>query len=412
MSQPLSYADEGTIAHKLFEMCVRRGLCSPLDFVGKKIVVKGEDKQHSILSPSGADSFLACMGSIPEERRQREAKDISAIVTKEMANAVEVAIDYVRNIYDKMKKPTILPEQEVWIDCLDYDGEDGHGTMDLVLYNTEVIHVMDYKHGQGIVVEVEENKQAMLYGIGELDRGKHKNKKIILHILQPRASHPDGPCRPWSTDIGALRELEADIAERVANHDPNNITFNPGDKQCRYCWRNQNSKVCEALAEKAIKVAGGDFKQYINKADMKLAKSPGNLNSKQLANAMSNVRLLEMFIDVVKKGVMTRVIAGDKEILKHYKLVEGKSNRQWRSEDTVMKEFKKLGINLDLYAPRKLVGIGTGEDILPKQKRERFMTKHTYKPNGSPVLATADDPRKPIASTPNEDFAEHIEDES
>lgn len=409
MSEALSYADEGTIAHKLLELCVRKGLCSPLEYIGKKITVKGEDKQHSILSPSGADRYLACLGSIPTERKKREVKDISMVITREMANAVEVAVDYIRNIHDGMKKPTLIAEHEVWIECLDYQKQDGHGTIDVILYNETDVHVIDYKHGQGYVVPVEKNNQATLYAIGELNNGKHKKKRWHLHIAQPRASHPDGPCRKWTTDDEYLRKFEADVTDRIGDHDPTRPTFNPGELQCKYC---DKRKTCPALAQKAIEAAGSDFKAFIGEKKVKpTVHTPGALTAKQLAAAMKNLGLLALFAESVKEAVWGRLNAGDLEMQKFFKLVEGKSNRKWRAEDVVMREFKKLGLSIDLYAPRKLVGIGDGESILPKAKRERFMEKHAYKPNGQPTIADVDDPRKAIRpNSAHEDFKDHIED--
>lgn len=407
MSEPLSPADEGTIAHKLLEMCVRKGLCSPLEFVGKTITVKGDDKEHSMLSPSGAHRFLRCMGSIPKERRPREVKDIKAVVTREMANAVEVAVDYIRDIHDKMRKPVLKPEHEVWIDCLDYQDEDGHGTLDVLLFNDTDVHVVDYKHGQGEVVEADENEQTTLYAIGELNNGKHKGKKWHLHIAQPRAPHPDGPCRVWTTDEKQLRLFEKNVQKRVDDHDPDNPHYSAGKEQCRWCWR--RTEGCKALAQEAISTAQLDFKDFVKGKKMSTPRA-AELTSEELVNVMKGIDLLKLFVTSVEEAIFGRLQQDDVVTKKHFKLVEGRSNRKWKSEDTVMREFKKLGISVDLYAPRKLVGIGDGESIVPKQVRTRFMDKHTFKPIGKATIATIDDPRRAIKATSAiEDFEDHLE---
>ena len=404
MSQTLSPADEGTIAHKLLELCVRKGLCSPLLFVGKTITVRGDDKQHSQLSPSGAGRFLKCMGSISDEKKPRENKDISAEVTTEMANAVEVAVDYIRNVMSKMKKPVLLPEHEVWIHALDFRGGKGHGTLDIYLYDDREVHVMDYKHGRGIPVEVEDNDQAKLYSVGVLDK-KHSGKKFFNHILQPRSPHPDGPCRCVELKVKDLIAYEHDVAMKVLTYDTKTAKYCPGD-HCKYCPKNP----CPALADYAAKSAGMDFESFIDGEEKPEATKPGELSTKQLSTAMSRVDILRMFIKAVEDQVFGRLVKGDKDIQKFYKLVEGKANRTWRDEDDVIKAFKKLGLKPDQYAPRKLVGIGDGESLIPKDKREKLMTKLAHKPTGKTVIAPINDPRKPIRpESAKSDFKAHLE---
>lgn len=406
MTKPLSLspADEGTVAHKLLEMCVRKGLCSPLVFVGKTITIPAEDKQHSILSPSGAGRFLKCPGSISDEKKERDNKDITAVVTQEMANAVEVAVDYIRGIRDKMENPVLIPEHEVWLPCLDFRGGKGHGTLDIYLYDEYEVHVMDYKHGRGIAVEVEDNDQTKLYTVGVLDK-KHRGKKFFNHILQPRSPHPDGPCRRAELTWKELTTYEIGVNKTIKTYHPKSAKYCAGD-HCKYCPKNP----CPAFAEAALAVAKTTFKDFIEE-EAEPAK-PGKMSTKDLAATMSRINLLRLFISSVESEVFGRLQKNDKAIQAFFKLVEGKSNRAWRSEDAVIKEFKKLQISADLYAPRRLVGIGDGEDLIPKDKREKLMAKLTYKPVGKAVIATVDDPRKQIRfNSAEEDFAAHIDKE-
>lgn len=362
------YADEGSAAHKLFEWCLLKKCCSPHVFLGKKI-------------------------------------NAHFSVTKEMANAVEVAVDYVRDLMATMDKPVLKAEHEVWISCLDYRGDPGHGTVDVFLYDDYDVHVLDYKHGQGNPVEVEKNKQMMLYAIGELGNA-HAGKGWHLHVLQPRCPHPDGPCRKWDTSYKALRSFEKDALTAVKSIEAGKTCFTPGEKQCKYCVVKGR---CPALAEESLKAANIAFSDFIEAGETPEADKPVGLTTKQLATAMSRVNLLRLFISAVEEEVFGRLQKGDATMQKFYKLVEGKSNRQWRDEAAVVAQFKKLGLNPDDYAPRKLVGIGAGEDLIPKDKREKIMAKLAHKPTGKAVIATVDDPRKPIRPNSAEsDFADLI----
>jgi hypothetical protein len=209
------------------------------------------------------------------------------------------------------------------------------------------------------------------------------------------------------TTTKELRQFEKETALAVKSIEAGKTCYTPGEKQCRYCAVKGR---CPALAEESVKAAGIAFKDFIDGEDDPQADIPHELTTKQLAIAMSKVNLLQLFISAVEEEVFGRLQTGDKQIQKFYKLVEGKSNRSWRSEPSVIAEFKKLGISADLYAPRKLVGIGAGEDLMPKEKRERLMKKLAYKPTGKAVIATVDDPRKPIRpNSAEEDFAAHID---
>lgn len=74
-----------------------------------------------------------------------------------------------------------------------------------------------------------------------------------------------------------------------------------------------------------------------------------------------------------------------------------------------MAALKKLGFDVDQYAPRQLVGIGDGEKLIKPKEREDFMAAHAEKPPGKPTIALASDPRPRLANSPAQDFKEFLE---
>lgn len=368
-----SDADLGTAAHSVFEWCLKRDFASPHQMLGEQVKVKGH--------------FFE--------------------VDREMADAVEVAVDFCRDLYGKLKKGKHHSEVRVLIPFLAHpaDTEPAGGTIDWHAYDDETLHVLDYKNGMGLV-EAEDNEQGLLYVWGVLLKLNRKKpfKNIYIHIAQPRASHPEGPCRTWMVSYSYLQAFKAKVEAQVKAIKSQTSSFGPTEKGCKWC---DHKAVCPGLTEKSITEARQSFAAYLKGAKPTPACSPKGLSSEQLAEAMSWVKLIAMWAEAVPAEVFKRTEAGDKEMLKHYKIVTGKSNRQWKDEAAVQDAFTKAGVSIDKFAPRKLVGIGDGEMLIKIKEREAFMSAVTIKPQGKPTLAHISDPR-PAVTTAAQDFAEHL----
>src|SRR5690606_938184 len=90
-----------------------------------------------------------------------------------------------------------------------------YGTSDFCFLDADArtLHVWDYKHGAGIVVEVEDSPQLKYYACGMLeDLGLWDDiDRVVLHIVQPRGWHSDGPHRIWSISTDDLDAWLADV---------------------------------------------------------------------------------------------------------------------------------------------------------------------------------------------------------
>ena len=84
--------------------------------------------------------------------------------------------------------PIVLIEQR-----LDYSryAEGGFGTGDCVIAGDGLLYIVDYKHGQGVLVEAERNPQMMLYGLGGLRYSivSFDIDTVSMTIYQPRRSN-------------------------------------------------------------------------------------------------------------------------------------------------------------------------------------------------------------------------------
>ena len=348
------YAEEGTLAHELADICLKNYInsCalnndykSPLDRIGETI------------------------------KCESDKKVISTVVTEEMAKFVQEYIDYV--LAHETKNSQLYTEDRV-----DFSNivPDGFGTMDAAIldYDTGICHIFDLKYGQGVPVDAVENTQAQLYALGFYNELKCLDviKSFKIHIVQPRIFNYSS----WEITLDDLVKF-GEYASKKANEalSPNAPRI-PGEKQCKWC----NAKAtCPALKKHTEDTILSSFED-LNKDIMF-----NELNDEQLKLILDNKKLIEDFLKSVEQHIYDRVLNGEK--FEGYKLVEGRSNRKWIDDaEEVLKN--KLGENA---YEKKLIGITAAGKKLKKDEVEKL----TYKPEGKLQLVPASDKRKEVTKT-------------
>ena len=199
---------------------------------------------HSPLGASSAERWLSCPGSTalvaalgptddqadPEYRRRgilahelasrclTEGTDCYEemagfpLLGPDDAAAVQAYLNYVRSLHLEggqffVERRVHLPEFHPQF----------YGTVDFALIDRRAgVHIVDYKHGEGVVGEVEDNPQLKYYAFGfiEVDGADiHSDDEVVtLTIVQPRVPwHPDGVIRSWDTTAGALRKWAYEV---------------------------------------------------------------------------------------------------------------------------------------------------------------------------------------------------------
>ena len=87
------------------------------------------------------------------------------------------------------KDPQVLVEQRLdfskWV-------PEGFGTGDCLIVADDVLHIIDFKYGLGVLVEAEDNPQMMCYALGALDiyDGIYDITSVKMTIFQPPALPP------------------------------------------------------------------------------------------------------------------------------------------------------------------------------------------------------------------------------
>ncbi len=405
----------------------------------EEIIIPAVEESHSTFSPSGSGRWIYCPGSIPLEakleiqpgssvhaREGTAAHELAALclrqgeparkflgvkimeftVNPEMANAVQVYLDYVSQF--RSFESRIMIEQKLDLSFIEPHMK---GTADYACENPEEVDIVDYKHGKGVPVEAHDdnedgeggpNSQLGLYAIAVLReifqrRGTLDHiKRVGLHIVQPRCPHPDGPVREFITSVEELRELATKVKEAIADAKSDKPSFRAGIKQCKWC---PAAGVCKTLAEYNMETAQLEF-SALRKPATSLPPHPNMFDDKQIRTLLKRFPIFEAWMKAVGTYALDR--HRTKRKIPGMKLVRGRANRIFHDRDgaaLIAMEFGFTGDDLftsKFKTPAQLEQLVGGKF---KSNLEPFITK----PLGKIVLADESDPRP--AADPADDAA-------
>ena len=318
----------------------------------------------------------------------RTKRPVSDYYSDDLMEAVE---DYVAFVIEKIEEAkrecqTPLFSVEQRVDISEYS-PDCFGTADMVIVTDKVAHVIDLKLGRGVEVSAEENPQLMAYGLGVLDMAEmlYDIEVVRLTIFQPRINN----FSTWDITPEALKTWGEEILKpRSAMALAGAGEFQDGS-WCRFCKaRNQ----CRARAEEFLRLAKMEFRQ------------PAQLSDDEIAEVLKvSDELSKWAADVYAFAQDQAVIHGKQ--WKGYKLVEGRSNRKYSSEEEVAQAAQAAGYT-DIYK-KSLIGVTEMERLMGKKEFARILGKLVYKPQGKVTLVPDTDKREAInTSTAAADFQE------
>lgn len=236
--------------------------------------------EHSKLSPSSSDRWLACPASIvraPETEDEGSEyahegtaahalaerclnlgidahlamfpPDHVAYDSADMRANVQVYLDYVRN--QMTEGATLFVEQRLQI----FGQYEVWGTADAVIVTADgVIKIIDLKFGKGILVEAEDNTQLLLYGVGGLSfdwLSPVPVHTVEAHIVQPRRSNYPSQSYPVADLAAWVQENTHKVARAFNGTDE----ANPG-LHCKWC---PIKGTCRERADMNLKMASFDF---------------------------------------------------------------------------------------------------------------------------------------------------------
>jgi hypothetical protein len=343
------YAEEGTAAHCLGELCLNTGRL-PEEFLG--------------LLFDEAPNYP---------------------VSQDMADHVSFYLDYVQE--QKGDHGLILVEAR--LELFYSFGE--HGTSDVVIIKPDgTLVVIDLKYGKGVKVSAPNNPQLRIYA-GCAWGAYHELEitKVETHIVQPRLNHV-------SDEELSLEELSAFMdtvhtAKQVV--DKPDAPFGPTEKGCMWCIK--RLKHCDAQTEFCMGIMLVDFDD-LDAGEMPATSESMGLD--QIALVVEHTGLIKLWLNSIQAYVMSRLESG--EGFPNKKLVAGKSNRKWLDEAAAMKMLRKWFLKREVVTEKIISApqaINLAKKKLSKGQQAQLQAM-VVKPQGSPTIADEDDPRKALPS--------------
>lgn len=315
------------------------------------------------------------------KKRLSELKK-NALYETEIERCVAEYIEYVSELaYQKPSMPAIVIEKLV--DLSTYVPE-SFGTADCILISGTDLHVIDYKHGKGVLVNVENNPQLMLYGLGALDLYKrlYTIDTVHLAVIQPRA----GGISEWSLSATVLLEWGESIKEAALNAFNGTGEAVPGD----WCQKG----FCRAAGQCAAQV-----QIYSALADQSSAGTdPDLLSVNEIGETLSRLSGFVAWLKKLEAVALQKCLAGEE--VPGWKAVEGRSNRVIRDENIplVEKAIVEAGTKKTMLYKRSFLGITELEALIGKKELEALVGELIEKPPGKPTLAAESDRRPAITN--------------
>ena len=340
-----TYAAEGTLAHSLAELKARKKFTklSPKAYAAELKKIKADPLWQPEME-STTDTYLTCL----TERAMTYA-EIPHI-------ALEVKVDY----------SEFAPE--------------GFGTADCIMIGGDTLSVIDYKHGQGVPVSVEDNPQMKLYALGALNQYRifygDTIQRIHLMIVQPRIDNVS----EWALSRSDLEAWgNAVVKPAAAEAMSGNGKFCEGD-WCRFC---RAKAQCRLRSD--TQTALEDFKFAL----------PPLLTNAEIGEILFRAQRLQSWVNDLEEYALNARLRG--EDIPGWKLVEGRSLRQFSDNDTALTAIINAGTPKEMiydYKPKTLAQI---EKLLGAKTFGQVAGEYIIKPQGKPTLVPDSDKREPYS---------------
>ena len=245
------------------------------------------------------------------------------------------------------------------------------GTGDLVIIADDLLTIVDFKYGVGVLVEAGNNPQMRCYALGALDTygSLYDIKTVRMCIFQPRRDNVSIEEMPIDE---LLAWADAELIPKAQQAWNGEGELAAGD-HCIFCAA---KAVCRARAEYNLELAKYELEE------------PDKLEDTDIAAILPRIDGLVAWASDVKDYALAQALAGVR--YQGYKVVEGRSVRKYTDEDAVAKTVEKAGY--DPYE-RKVMGITALTKLLGKKRFEDMLSSLVYKPPGKPLLAPESDKR-------------------
>jgi len=245
------------------------------------------------------------------------------------------------------------------------------GSTDLLGRKGKRAIVLDWKFGDGVLVDAEENPQLLFYAAAAMRTPACQwvfegAEEIECIIVQPPAM------RRWVTTPERVKQFEIELAKAVRESSWPNPTMQTGD-HCRWCTAKPICPQMNGEVERALK--------------LQLA----NLPAEQIAMQLEQADRLEDYIKDLR-ALAFQMLEKDHPV-PGYKLVAKRGTHQWVSEEKA-KAFLLKSL-VEPYKELEVISPAQAEKLLKKIKMELPAELVVSISSGS-TLATEDDARPAV----------------
>lgn len=341
-----AYAAEGTLAHELGELYLRRDILNDIS------AEEAEQRLEEIMSDD--------------------------LFNEEMLDVVPIYTDYCAGQFAEAQTENVLAVMEIEqkLDLTEYIPE-SFGTADCIIINDNLMEVIDLKYGKGVPVYPDWNKQLMLYGLGALRifDTMYDITEVRLTIAQPRINNISS----WQISVEELRkwaEEELKPKAKLAFEGKGELS---AGSWCQFCKvRNR----CRALYEEQLELAKHEFAK------------PDLLTDDEIADIVIRAPKLVEWANSIAEYAKNLAINENKQ-WPGLKLVEGVSRRKWVDEEKAINTIfaKCPELSEDEIMNMKLKSITDIEKLVGKVRFKELSADIVIKPQGKPCLVEINDKR-------------------
>ena len=250
---------------------------------------------------------------------------------------------------------------------------DVFGSTDLIGRIGKRAVVLDWKFGDGVAVEVEENPQLMFYAAAAMRTEATKwafegVEEIECVIVQPPQ------VKRWVTTPARIAQFEKELVRAVKLAQQPNAELKIGD-HCRWC------------AAKPI------CPQMTGAVDRALKTSIDGLDAPTISAYLKNADMLEQWITDLRALALQMLDSGAR--LPDYKLVAKRAIRQWTDEDKAKVALFAYGLTESEVMETSIISPAKAEKALKKRKQALPDDLVVAISSGN-TLASVDDPRPEV----------------
>lgn len=390
---------------------------------------EGFPNESSSYAEEGTFAHSVCEYKVKKYLHERVSRPQSEEwYTEEIDQITDVYAEFVISIIEQMKRngcePLVLVEERV-----DYShiAPSGFGTADMLIIGRDengkgLLHICDFKTGQGVFVDANHNSQMMLYALGGLAAYGYiyEIETVRMSIIQPRLDN-------ISTYEATREELETwgESIKPIAKMAYEGKGEQKAGDWCRFCRAKPVCKACrdEAMAlcrEEFLDLDAGAFSEdvraspateetditapYTPDHSAPAFKQPGLVSMEELVAVLPTLNRISSWIEAVFAYISSEAINHGVPI-PGYKVVEGRSKRVFTDTKAVVQTAIDNGYT-DLYK-QQLITLTEFEKMMGKKRFAELLGDYVAKPPGKLALVPNSDPRPPVDlnNTPDQEFA-------